>query len=46
MTLLVYYVLESNLDAAVWASVILLGLAFVALLLSQWLSRRAEVWSQ
>ncbi len=42
MTLLVYNVLESNLDAAIWASVILLGLAFVALLLSQWLTRRAE----
>ncbi len=42
MTLLVYNVLESNLDAAIWASLILLSLAFVALVLSQWLSRRAE----
>ncbi len=42
MTLLVYNVLESNLDAAVWASLILLGLAFVALLLSQWLTRHSE----
>ncbi len=42
MTLLVYNVLESNLDAAVWASLILLGLAFVALLLSQWLIRHTE----
>ncbi len=42
MTLLVYNVLESNLDAAVWASVILLGLAFVALLLSQWFTRHIE----
>ena len=42
MTLLVYNVLESNLDAAVWASLILLALAFVALVLSQWFTRRAE----
>ena len=42
MTLLVYGVLESNLDAALWASLILLALAFVALLLSQWLTRHAE----
>lgn len=42
MTLLVYNVLESNLDAAIWVSLILLGLAFIALLLSQWLSRRSE----
>src|SRR5436190_8549036 len=42
MTLLVYNVLESNLDAAVWASLILLGLAFVALLLSQWLTHHAQ----
>ncbi|MHB8628490.1 MAG: ABC transporter permease [Aggregatilineales bacterium] len=42
MTLLVYNVLESNLDAAVWASLILLGLAGVALLLSQWLTRHSE----
>ncbi len=42
MTLLVYNVLESNLDAAVWASLILLGLAFIALLLSQWLTRHDE----
>jgi molybdate transport system permease protein len=42
MTLLVYNVWESDLDAADWASLILLGLAFVALLLSQWLTRHAE----
>jgi molybdate transport system permease protein len=41
MTLLVYNILESNLDAAIWASLILLGLAFIALLLSQWLAHRA-----
>jgi len=44
MTLLVYNVLESNLDAAIWASVILLVLAFIALLLSQWLTHRAETY--
>jgi molybdate transport system permease protein len=44
MTLLVYNVLESNLDAAVWASLILLGLAFVALIVSQWLSGREPLW--
>ncbi len=43
MTLLVYNVLESNIDGAIWASLILLGMAFLALLLSQWLSRRAEI---
>jgi molybdate transport system permease protein len=42
MTLLVYNVLESNLDAAVWVSLILLGLAFTALLLSQWFTRHSE----
>jgi molybdate transport system permease protein len=42
MPLLVYNILESNLDAAIWASLILLVLAFVALVCSQWLSRRAE----
>jgi molybdate transport system permease protein len=42
MPLLVYNVLESNIDAAIWASLILLMLAFMALLLSQWLTRRSE----
>jgi molybdate transport system permease protein len=42
MTLLVYNLLESNLDAAVWTSLILLGLAFVALLLAQWLACHSE----
>ena len=42
MTLLVYNILESNLDAAVWASLILLSLAFLALLLSHWFARRSE----
>jgi molybdate transport system permease protein len=43
MPLLVYNVLESNIDAAIWASLILLTLAFVALLLSQWLAHRSEI---
>ncbi|MEP7287337.1 MAG: ABC transporter permease [Chloroflexota bacterium] len=42
MTLLVYSVFESSIDAAIWASLILLGLAFIALVLSQWLSHRTE----
>jgi molybdate transport system permease protein len=43
MPLLVYNVLESNIDAAIWASLILLMLAFIALLLSQWLAHRSEI---
>jgi hypothetical protein len=35
--LFVYGVLESNLEAAIWTSLILIGLALVALLHSQWL---------
>jgi len=42
MTLFVYNILESNLDAAVWASLILLGLAFIALIISQWFVRQSE----
>ncbi len=41
MPLLVYNVLERNVDAAIWISVLLLGLALVALLISQWLARRS-----
>jgi molybdate transport system permease protein len=37
MTLFVYGVFESNLEAAIWTSLILIGLALVALLHSQWL---------
>jgi molybdate transport system permease protein len=44
MTLFIYNILESNSDAAIWASLILLGLASVALLLSQWLTRRSDTW--
>lgn len=46
MTLLVYNVLEVNLDAAIWASLILLALAFIGLLLSQWLTHHAEAREQ
>jgi molybdate transport system permease protein len=42
MTLLVYNILESNIDAAIWASLILLTMAFLALVFSQWLSRLTE----
>jgi molybdate transport system permease protein len=38
MPLLVYNVLERNIDAAILTSLILLGLALAALLLSQWLT--------
>ncbi len=38
MPLLVYNVLERDIDAAIWTSLILLGLALVALLVSQWLT--------
>jgi molybdate transport system permease protein len=37
MPLLIYNVFERSIDAAIWAGVILIGLALVALLLSQWL---------
>jgi molybdate transport system permease protein len=43
MPLFVYNAFESNIDAAIWASVILLGLAFIALITSQWLSRRSAI---
>ncbi len=35
MPLLIYNVLERNLDAAIWAGVLLVGMALVALLISQ-----------
>lgn len=38
MPLLVYSVFERSVDAAVWTGVLLLGVALVALLLSQWLA--------
>lgn len=43
MPLLIYTVLESSLDGAVWASLILLLLASFALILSQWLARHSEL---
>lgn len=43
MTLFIYNVLESNIDAAIFASVILLALAAAALLLAQWLTRRSDI---
>lgn len=39
MPLLVYNVLESNIDAAIWTSLILIALALVALIISQALQR-------
>ncbi len=39
MPLLIYNVLERDVDAAVWTGLILVGLALVALLLSHWLAR-------
>lgn len=39
MPLLIYNILERNLDAAIFASLILLALALVALMVSQWLAR-------
>ena len=39
MPLLVYNVLERNLDAAVWTGLLLVGMALVALLISRWLLR-------
>jgi molybdate transport system permease protein len=43
MPLFIYYAFNRNIEASIWASIILLGCAFVALLLSQWLTRRAEI---
>jgi molybdate transport system permease protein len=40
LTLFINTEWESNLESAVWASMILLGLAFVALTVSGWFSRR------
>jgi molybdate transport system permease protein len=41
MPLLIYNVLERDLNAAIWTGVILVGLALVALLLAQWLRPNA-----
>lgn len=40
MPLLVYSVFERDIDAAIWTGLILIVLALVALLLSQWLTRK------
>ena len=39
MPLLIYNILERDINAAIWAGVLLIGLAGLALLLSQWLRR-------
>lgn len=39
MPLLVYSVFERDLDAAIWTALILVGLALLALLTAQWLTR-------
>jgi ABC-type sulfate transport system permease component len=42
MTLFIYNALESDLNAAIAASIILLGLAFFILIISQYLSKEGE----
>jgi len=42
MPLLVYGALESNFGAALWAGLLLIGMAIVALALARWLSRSIE----
>ena len=39
MPLLIYNILERDINASIWAGVLLIGLAGLALLLSQWLRR-------
>jgi molybdate transport system permease protein len=40
MPLLIYNVIERDIDAAIWTGLILVALALVALLISQWLARK------
>jgi molybdate transport system permease protein len=40
MPLLIYNVIERDINAAIWTGLILIGLALAALLLSQWLMRQ------
>jgi molybdate transport system permease protein len=40
LPLLVYSALEQNLSAALWAGLLLIGLALVALIMTRWLARR------
>ena len=42
MPLLIYSILERDIDAAVTTGLLLVGLALIALLLSQWLGHRAD----
>ena len=42
MPLLIYNILERDVDAAVTTGLLLVGLALLALLASQWLSRAGE----
>jgi molybdate transport system permease protein len=42
MPLLVYRVFERDIDAAIWTGLLLIGIALAALLLSQWLTRKAS----
>ncbi|MCB9457560.1 MAG: molybdate ABC transporter permease subunit [Anaerolineaceae bacterium] len=42
MPLLVYNILERDLDAAVWTGLLLVGMALAALLLSRWLLRQEK----
>lgn len=42
MPLLIYNVIERDINAAIWTGLILVAIALVALLLSQWLARSAH----
>jgi molybdate transport system permease protein len=42
MPLLVYNVLESDINAAIWTGLLLVGMALAALFVSQWLLRHAK----
>lgn len=42
MPLLIYNVIERDIDAAIWTGLLLVGMALLALLLSQWIGRRGD----
>lgn len=42
MPLLIYNVIERDINAAIWTGLILIALALVALLISQWFTQRAK----
>lgn len=42
MPLLIYNVIERDINAAIWTGLILVAIALIALLLSQWLARKAN----